>query len=154
MAIVPSLARLTLLEAVRNRLLWLIAAAIVIAFGFAQFLNQIAITETREIQAALLAAFLRISAVFVVVAFVITSTVREFNDKVTELLLSLPMRRTSYFLGKFAGYALVGAILAPLCALPLALFAHPGGLAAWTVSLISEFSERRSHNTYAPPKNQ
>lgn len=138
MGIVTSLARVTLLEAVRNRLLWLVAAIIVIAFGFAQFLNQVAITETREIQAALLAAFLRVAAVFVVVTFAITSTVREFNDKVTELLLSLPARRASYFLGKFAGYALISVALALLCALPLALFAHPGGLAAWTVSLVCE----------------
>jgi ABC-type transport system involved in multi-copper enzyme maturation permease subunit len=135
---VTSLARFTLLEAVRNRLLWLVAATIVIAFGLAQFLSQVAITETREIQAALLAAFLRIAAAFVVVTFVITSTVREFNDKVTELLLSLPARRASYFLGKFAGYALVSAVLALLCALPLALFAHPGGVAAWAVSLVCE----------------
>jgi ABC-type transport system involved in multi-copper enzyme maturation permease subunit len=138
MAIVTSLARVTLLEAVRNRLLWLVAAIIVIAFGLAQFLSQVAITETREIQAALLAAFLRIAAVFVVVTFVITSTVREFNDKVTELLLSLPERRASYLFGKFAGHALVSGALALLCALPLALFARPGGLAGWTVSLVCE----------------
>lgn len=138
MVIVTSLARVTLLEAVRNRLLWLVAAVIVIAFGLAQFLGQVAITETREIQAALLAAFLRVSAAFVVVTFVITSTVREFNDKVTELLLSLPARRASYFFGKFSGYALVAAVLAPLCALPLALFAHFGdslrGPSRWSVN--------------------
>jgi ABC-type Na+ efflux pump permease subunit len=138
MPVMISLARVTLLEAFRNRLLWLIAAVIVVTFGIAQFLDQVAITETREIQAALLAALLRIAAVFIVVTFVITSTVREFNDKVTELLLSLPVRRASYLLGKFTGYALVGAVLALLCALPLTFFAHSGGLVAWTISLICE----------------
>lgn len=135
---VTSLARLTLLEAVRNRLFWLIAAIILVAVGLAQFLSQVAITETREIQVALLAAFLRVAAVFVLVTFVITSTVREFSDKVTELLLSLPAPRASYFLGRFAGHALVGSLLAPLSALPLVLIAHPGGLAAWTASLLCE----------------
>jgi ABC-type Na+ efflux pump permease subunit len=138
MPIVTSLAKAVLLEAVRNRLLWLAAVVIVAAFGLAQFLNQVAIAESREIQAALLAALLRVAAVFIVVTFVITSTVRESSDKVTELLLSLPAPRFIYFFGKFAGYAAVALILALLCALPLALFAHPGGLAVWLASLVCE----------------
>src|SRR6266704_1580083 len=90
MPIIASLARATLLEAVRNRLLWLAVVVVVIAFGLAQFLNQVAITESREIQTALLAAPLRFAAVFIVAVFVIPSMVRELSDKVTELLLSLP----------------------------------------------------------------
>src|SRR5437016_14601909 len=94
MPIVASLARAALLEAVRNRLLWLAVVVAVIAFGLAQFLNQVAITESREIQTALLAAALRVAAVFMVAVFVITSMVRESSDKVTELLLSLPAPRS------------------------------------------------------------
>jgi Cu-processing system permease protein len=138
MSIIASLARTTLLEAVRNRLVWLTAVVVVIAFGLAQFLNQVAIAETQEIQTALIAAPLRVSAVFIVAVFVITSMVRESSDKVTELLLSLPAPRSSYFLGKFAGYALVAVILALLCALPLTLLAKPPGLALWTASLVCE----------------
>ena len=138
MPIVASLAKAVLLEAVRNRLLWLAAVAITAAFGLAQFLNQVAITESREIQAALLAALLRVAVVSIVVTFVITSMVRESSDKVTELLLSLPAPRATYFFGKFAGYAAVALILALLCALPLALFTDPGGLAIWVVSLVCE----------------
>ncbi len=64
--------------------------------------------------------------------------VRESSDKVNELLLSLPAPRSIYFFGKFAGYAAVAVILALLCALPLALFTDPGGLAIWVVSLVCE----------------
>lgn len=138
MPIVAALAKATLLEAVRNRLLWLTAILVVAAFGLTQFLNQVAIADTREIQVALLAAPLRIGAVFILAVFVVTSMVRESNDKVTELLLSLPAPRSSYFLGKFAGYASVAAILAVLCALPLAPFAGLPGLALWTASLVCE----------------
>jgi len=138
MPIVASLARTTLLEAVRNRLVWLTVVIVVIAFGLAQFLNQVAITESREIQTALLAAPLRVAAVFMVAVFVITSMVRESNDKVTELLLSLPVPRSAYFFGKLAGYSMVCVILAVLSALPLALFANAQGLVVWTVSLICE----------------
>ena len=138
MPTVASLAKSILLEALRNRLLWLAVVVVLVALGLAQFLNQVAITESREIQAALLAALLRVAAVFIVVTFVITSMVRESSDKVTELMLSLPAPRAIYFFGKFAGYAAVALILALLCTLPLALFAHPGGLAIWAASLLCE----------------
>ena len=138
MSMIATLARTTILEAVRNRLLWLTVLVVVIAFGLAQFLNQVAIAETREIQTALLAAPLRAAAVFIVAAFVITSTVRESNDKVTELLLSLPAPRSTYFIGKLAGYGSIAVILALVCALPLILHAQPWGLALWTASLVCE----------------
>jgi ABC-type transport system involved in multi-copper enzyme maturation permease subunit len=138
MPIVTALAKTTLLEAVRNRLLWLIVILVVAAFGLTQFLNQVAITETREIQAALLAAPLRVAAVFILSIFVITSMVRESSDKVTELLLSLPAPRSHYFFGKFAGYAAVAVVLALLCALPLMPFTKPLGLLLWTASLVCE----------------
>jgi ABC-type Na+ efflux pump permease subunit len=138
MGTITSLARLTLLEAVRNRLVWLAAIVALTAFGLAQFLNQVAITESREIQSALLAALLRVTTVFIAAAFVITSMVREWSDKVTELLLSLPAPRSTYFFGKFAGYAALALILAPLSAIPLLLLAHPAGIALWTFSLFCE----------------
>jgi len=138
MPIVASLAKLTLLEAVRNRVLWLAVAVIVVAFGLAQFLSQVGITETREIQIALVAALLRVAAAFIVAVFVITSMVRESTDKITELLLSLPTPRAAYFFGKFTGYASVAAILALVCALPLLPFAKTLGLALWTASLVCE----------------
>src|SRR5438128_3192028 len=138
MPIVASLAKAVLLEAVRNRLLWLAAVVFAVAFGLAQFLNQVAITESREIQTALLAAPLRVAAVFIVAVFVITSMVRELSDKVTELLLSLPGPRSVYFFGKFTGYAMLASILALLSALPLVPFANSQGLVLCTLSLVCE----------------
>src|SRR5260221_6453985 len=112
MPIVASLARATLIEAVRNRLLWLAVMVVVIAFGLAQFLNQVALTESREIPTAVLAAPLRIAAVFIVAVFVITSMLSELSDNVTELLLSLPAPRSTYFFGKRSGYDTVATVLA------------------------------------------
>ena len=138
MSFVVSIAAGALLEAVRNRLLWLAGIVIGVALGLAQFLNQVAITESLQIQLALLAGLLRLSAVFMVSTFIITSMVREANDKVTDLLLSQPAPRAGYFLGKFIGYALVAIALALLFSLPLAIFAPLEGLAYWTVSLSCE----------------
>lgn len=116
------IARYTLLEALRNRLLWLALMLVAAGLAFTQFLQQVAITESVQIQAALLAALLRIGAVFILAAYVVTSMVREFNDKVTELILSRPLRRSSYFFGKLAGYAVVALALALISSLPLLLF--------------------------------
>ena len=132
------IARYTLLEALRNRLLWLSLILVAAGLVFTQFLQQVAITESNQIQAALLAALLRVGAVFMLAAFVVTSMVREFNDKVMELVLSRPLRRSSYFLGKFAGYAAAAPALAIIFCLPLALFAPAVRVALWSFSLACE----------------
>ena len=133
-----SIARYTLLEALRNRLLWLALILVAAGLAFTQFLQQVAITESSQIQAALLAALLRVGAVFMLASFVVTSMVREFNDKVMELVLSRPLRRSSYFLGKLAGYAAVALALALLFSLPLGLFAPAARIALWSLSLACE----------------
>jgi len=132
------IARYTLLEALRNRLLWLALILVAAGLAFTQFLQQVAITESNQIQAALLAALLRAGAVFMLAGFVVTSMVREFNDKVMELILSRPLRRSSYFFGKLAGYAAVALALALIASLPLALFAPAPQVALWGLSLACE----------------
>ena len=132
------IARYTLLEALRNRLLWLALILVAAGLAFTQFLQQVAITESTQIQAALLAALLRVGAVFMLAGFVVTSMVREFNDKVTELILSRPLERRSYFLGKLTGYTAVALALALIFSLPLALFAPAVQVALWGLSLACE----------------
>lgn len=133
-----TIARYTLLEAVRNRLAWLALFAAAGALGIAAFLHQVAITESREVGAAVVAAILRLTAAFLVVAFVVTSMVREFNDKVLEIVLSRPVPRASYLLGKFVGFSTAACALAVAFALPLALFASGGRLMPWALSLACE----------------
>ena len=130
-----SVARYTLLEALRNRMLMLALILVAAGLAFTQFLQQVAITESVQIQTALLAAVVRIGAVFMLASFVITSMVREFNDKVMELVLSRPIRRASYYFGKLAGFACVAIALAVICSLALALFAPAERVALWGLSL-------------------
>ena len=132
------IARYTQLEALRNRLFWLALILVAAGLGFTQFLQQVAITESNQIQVALFAALVRVGAVFMLASFVVTSMVREFNDKVMELILSRPIPRSSYFLGKFAGYAVVALGLALVFSLPLALFAPAARVALWGLSLACE----------------
>jgi ABC-type transport system involved in multi-copper enzyme maturation permease subunit len=132
------IARYTLLEAMRNRLLWLLVAALAAAFAAAGFLQQVSITEAARVQASLIAAAMRLFAVFLVAAFVVTAVVREINDKVLEVLLAKPLPRTSWLIGKCLGFAGVAAVVAVAAGLPLWFFGAPAGVAAWTASLFFE----------------
>jgi ABC-type transport system involved in multi-copper enzyme maturation permease subunit len=129
------IARYTVLEAARNRLLWLVAFALLAALAGAAFLGQIAITETARVQAIVIAAAMRLFAVFVVAAFVVTSMVREQNDKVLEVVLSKPLPRASYLFGKLAGFGTVAILLAMVVSLPLIGLMSVSRVLPWTLSL-------------------
>jgi hypothetical protein len=94
-----TIAHHTLLEAARNRLLWIAVAMLAAALGLAAFLHQVAITEARQIEATVVAAFLRVAAVLLVVSFVVTSIVRELNNKVLKIVLCPRVPRSSCLLG-------------------------------------------------------
>ena len=133
-----AIARYTFIEALRNRLLWLVLAMVAGAFALAAFIGAVAITETREFQSGFVSTLLRAGAVFTLALFVITSMVREFADKGFELVLSLPVRRATYLLGKLAGFSLLALVVSVLCTLPLLLLAPPAPVVAWGVSLACE----------------
>ena len=132
------LARTVLLEARRGGLPWLAAAGLVVALGLAAFVSQVALTESRSLQAALLASVLRACAMFLVAAQVTSSTLREQNDKALELMLSLPLSRAAHYLGRLAGFIACGALLAVAFSLPLLLWASPAAVALWGLSLACE----------------
>src|SRR5216110_1771814 len=106
------LARFVLLEARRGGLPWLAAASIALALGLAAFLSQVAVTESLALQASIVAALLRASAVFLIAAHVASSTLRELNDKELERMLSLPLSRSTQYLVRLAGFALWALSLA------------------------------------------
>jgi hypothetical protein len=133
-----TLARLVLIEARRSGLPWLAGACIAAGIGLAAFLSQVALTESRELQVAIIAAWLRACAVFLIAAHVATRTLREIDDKVLEQMLALPIRRPSQYLGRLAGFAACGALLAAVFAAPLAAWAPPGAVALWGLSLACE----------------
>src|SRR5258708_14613364 len=132
------LARLILLEARRSGLPWLVAGGLVVALGLAAFLSQVALTESRTLQVAVVAALLRACAVFLVAAQVAASTLREINDKGLELALSYPLARSTQYLGRLAGFIALGALLAVAFSLPLLALAPPAAVARWGLSLAVE----------------
>lgn len=131
-------ARYVLVEASRSGLAWLALACILASAGAAAFTAQVAITEARELQAAAAGALLRFCAVFLIASHVTASVAREANDRGLELALALPLSRGRYYLGKLAGFAICGALLASALALPMLLRAAPAAVAAWWISLALE----------------
>lgn len=135
---VATVARYVLVEARRSALPWLAAAGMLAVLALAGFLSQVAITEAASLQAAASAALMRACAIFLVAAHVVSSVVREANDKGLELALALPISRPAWYLGKLLGFACAGALIAALYALPLLAWAKPADLAAWWLALAVE----------------
>lgn len=133
-----TIARYTLLEALRNRLAWLVLIMMAGAVALSGFLNELALTESRQLQAAVLAAVLRLAAVFLMAAFVITSMAREANDKGLELLMALPLPRAVYLFGKLAGFATLALMPAGLFGALGLFFAPPAQAGLWAFSLLCE----------------
>lgn len=157
MSKVLAIARFTLLEALRTRLLWLVLAMFGALLLASLFVQQIAITESQRLQLGFLAAGARLGTVFLLCLYVAGSMVREFNDKGVDLLLSLDLPRSGYYLGKLIGYVGIalamaaiatGALAAPrLVATAMALAgatlpppALPAALPLWGLSLACELT--------------
>ena len=128
----------TLLEALRSRLHWLLLLLGVCAIGLGGLLQQLALTETRETQALLLGAGLRLAASGVVASFVVTSMVREAQDGSLQLLLALPIARGAWLAGRALGFAAFALLAAAWCALPCLPFAAAGDVGAWAAALALE----------------
>jgi ABC-type transport system involved in multi-copper enzyme maturation permease subunit len=121
MSKVLAIARFTLLEALRTRLPWLTLAVLGGLLLASLLVQQLAITETQRLQTGFLAAGARLGAVFVLTLHVAGSMAREFNDKGVDLLLSLDLPRSGYYLGKLAGFIGIAVTMAALTTVVLAL---------------------------------
>ena len=132
------IARFTLIEALRTRLHWLMLSALLLAVVGSVFVHQIAIAENARIQTTFLAATMRFASVFIVSLYIISTMVREFNDKGLELMLSLELPRAVYVLGRLAGFAAIALLAAVLVSIPLLWLASPNEVALWGASLWME----------------
>jgi ABC-type transport system involved in multi-copper enzyme maturation permease subunit len=135
MSKVLAIARFTLLEATRTRMLWLALAAVGLLLFASLFVQELAITESTRVRAGFLAATLRFALVFVLSLHVASSMVREFNDKGIDLLLSLDLPRWGYYAGKLAGFVGIAWLLAAFATAALATTGLSPGLFTWGVSL-------------------
>lgn len=132
------IARYSFLEAIRNRLFILALVGLICAYGLSEFISELAITESREYVSSILAFFLRFFCVFVIGLFVITSVVREFNDKGFDYILALPYPRHAYYLGKFLGFSLLSIVIAFSVSVILCFYTGLAPALFWCLSLVFE----------------
>lgn len=125
----------TVLEGLRNRLLWLLALFVIAGFALTEFIGELAITETVQFQSALLGSYFRLCGVFMVSLFVVTSMVREFDEKGLELVLSLPVTRVQYYIGKLVGFCVLALSTGIIFSMCLLLYAPPLQVLLWGSSL-------------------
>jgi len=133
-----TIARFSVLEALRTRLPLVTVIVICVLLGGSLFVREIAITESARFQTAFYAATVRYATVFVVTLHVIASVSRELQDKGLELVLALDLARGEYVLGKLLGFVAIASALSAAVAIPL--FALGGSEAAtqWAISLAIE----------------
>ncbi len=132
------IARYTYLEAIRNRLFMLALTGLVCAFGLSEFVSELAITESREFVASIIASLLRFFCVFVIGLFVITSIVREYNDKGFDYILALPYPRRVYYFGKLIGYTLLSVVVVLSVSVILLFYSDLVPVIYWCLSLVLE----------------
>ena len=137
---IATIARFTLLEALRTRLAWLYVIVLALILLTSYFIQQLAITETARLQVGFAAAAARLATVFVLSLHILSSMVREFNDKGLELTLSFDLRRSHYILGRLGGYTLIALLFALLATLPQLLLAPPQAALQWGLSLALELA--------------
>lgn len=135
---VLTISRFTIIESMRNRFLLLCLLVIAISFALVEFIGDLAITEHRVTQVAILAAFLRMSAVVIVAMFVVSSTVRELHDKTLEMILAMPIRRGNYYLGKLIGFFYIALLVSIIFAALVLLYSDPQQAVIWMLSLFME----------------
>jgi ABC-type transport system involved in multi-copper enzyme maturation permease subunit len=133
-----AIARFTLLEAARSRLLWLVLSALLLVTAASFLIRELAITDSQRIQVAFLATGLRAISVLIATAFIISTLQREFNDKGPALLLALALPRSHYVLGKTLGMSIAAMLIAFVCALPLLPLVPFAAWLPWMVSLLME----------------
>jgi hypothetical protein len=121
---VATIARYTLLEALRTRLPAIALVALALLFLAGLFVEQIAVTEGARFRTGFYAASARWVTVFIIVFHVLAAVAREFDDKVLDVLL-----------GRLAGFLAIGTLLAGAACLPLVWSASAPALLQWGISL-------------------
>jgi ABC-type transport system involved in multi-copper enzyme maturation permease subunit len=137
---IATIARYTLLEALRTRLPVLVLATLLALLAASFFVETIAVTEGARFQTAFYAAGVRLATVFIAAMVVLVSVTRDFDDKGLDVVLALDLPRSHYVLGKLAGFLGIAALIAVAAAAPLAWSAAAPALLQWMISLAVELA--------------
>lgn len=131
--------RFTVLEPIRTRV-WLFVIAVTgLVAALAAFSASLAITESFEYRVVSYASLMRLIAAFIVMLFVASSVIRELEDGTLDLIVSKPISRASWYIGKSLGYLFIVLLFSVLCVLPLLAF-QAAQCFAWWFGLFAELA--------------
>ena len=128
----------TLLDVLRNRALWLALLLAVVGICLSLFLQQVAVTQSVQIQSGTLALIERTGSVFILVSVVLSGMIRDYHDKSLEFFLAMPISRADYLFGRWSGYAAFSLMLAALLSIPLLWSSPSQTVLIWGASLFFE----------------
>ncbi|MGZ3181668.1 MAG: ABC transporter permease [Telluria sp.] len=128
----------TVLEARRNRVVWLFLLAAAGALALARFAGTLALAETRALEAAVAAGILRLAAALLVIGFCVQGVAREAQERRRDVYLALPVRRGAYIGGKLMGFGLLATGAAAAAMAALLPFAPAAACIAWGLTLAAE----------------
>ncbi|MBF0134624.1 MAG: hypothetical protein H7833_11485 [Magnetococcus sp. DMHC-1] len=134
------LARFTLQEALRERLIRTTLLMIGLGWVLAVYLDPLFLIETEMAQVAILGFLLRLGAVFQMAVLVTFAVSRDIQRRGIDMLLALPLPRSVLFLGKLGGFALAALLLALVSGLALLPFAPFGQVWLWCMTLAGELT--------------
>ncbi len=133
-----SIARFTILEGLRTRLLVAVVGVLVVVVVAAEFSVALAITDSQSYRIGIYAAGARVAVVMVMILFVATSAVRELELRSLDLTWSRPVARGTWLVGRLLGFCVLATVVAGLTAAPLLLMNAPLPVLLWGVSLAAE----------------
>ena len=137
---ITTIARYTLIEALRTRLPLLVFIVLFVLLAASFFVESISVTEGARMQAGFYAAGARLAAAFIAGIYVLVSITRELNEKGVDVALALDLPRSHYILGKLAGFVAMAVLLALAASVPLAWLAPPQAVLQWAASLSMELA--------------
>jgi ABC-type transport system involved in multi-copper enzyme maturation permease subunit len=124
-----------MLGIVNLRLFVLIFILVIVAVLLSSFVTELAIINSQQIAAAVLADFLRYSLVFLALLLVTTSVADDFEFKQFERLLTMPVSRWQYIAAQFLTIACIALILTLPVLLVIALASSIEVALYWSAAL-------------------
>jgi ABC-type transport system involved in multi-copper enzyme maturation permease subunit len=130
-----SLIRFLLLGVLSIRLFVVVSILVFTAGLLSSFITELAIVNSDQIAAALLADLLRYSLVFLALLLITTSVAQDFEFKQFERLLTMPISRWQYIAAQFMAIATISSLLVLPVFPVVALVANIDVALYWTLAL-------------------
>lgn len=132
------LAHQTWLEAWHARLPAMLIVMLVLGLATQWFVGAVSLVETRSSGLAIAAPLVRLLAVAMVASISVNLIARELTDRRIELVLSAPIERPTWVMGRFAGVAIIALAASVAAAGALAGNVSMIAWLSWWASLVPE----------------